>query len=157
MNFKNIVLASFVAMAGFVGMAKADGYFTTRSTGVLITSGTNIEVTSIQIGTGSTVLGGVWAVLVDSNPLTGASSGAGSNLVYETFNLSRFPESQWMHAPLVAFSTNVTGVPYNSYNFVNATGEGRAVENGLSLFIVNNASNGSNPGVTVTVGYRKKK
>jgi len=156
-TMKILVVSAFLGLVGLVGMVKADGYFTTTSTGVFITTGTNIEITSIQIGSGSANAGGaVWAVLVDTVPLSSIASGAGNLLIGETFSLARFPVSQYLIPPLIAYTTNTISMPVTALNFTDASGSGRGVEKGLALFIVNNNSNGSNPGVVVTVGYKKK-
>lgn len=156
-NMKFLVVLSLLGLVGFVGKAKADGYFTTQSTAVFITTGANIEITSVMVGTGSTnPLGSVYAILVDSIPLS-ADGGAVGNLVNERFTTARYPVSQYITPPIMAYSTaSATTNPYTYQSFVDAQGNGRGVEKGLTLFIVNNVSNGANPGVTVTVGYKRK-
>lgn len=156
-TMKILVVSLLLGLVGLVGKAKADGYFTTQSTGVFIATGTNIEITSIQIGSGSANAGGsVWAVLVDSIPLSSIGTTPGNLLPSEVFSLARFPASQYIAPPLIAYTTNTVSYPITALNFVDAQGNGRGIEKGLSLFIVNNANNGTNPGVTVTVGYKKK-
>lgn len=156
---KKIIALALFAVVGMLGQAKADGYFTTSSSAtVIVATGSNIEITSISIGSGTNLLGDVFAVLVDTLPI-GINGPVvdGSTWHGATFSETKFPVSQWIAGPVAAVTTHTAVADLYSTKYLTLpTGEGRNVEKGLALFIIKNSAIGVNPGVVVTVGYRNR-
>lgn len=104
---KNKLILIAVFLLGVVGFAKADGFFTTRSSGVFVTSNTSAEnITSIKVSTGNGI---DYFVLIDSNPCPTLLCASASFP-----DIAAFPVSQWIMPPIVVRSTSALGVGYGA-------------------------------------------
>ena len=146
-------------LLGYVGNvdAAAGGWSTTRSTAVIFSTGSNLELNSVAYSSGSTTWGNAWLVFVDSSPVRTAD-GVGNDLV-DKMLLSEFPVTQYAFPPLMLFSSATINASPNTYNYIDFrdkfTGEGKRFKNGIVMFIESAVTPG--PGTIVTVEYGKKR
>ena len=157
---KKLLSIVVLALFGMVGVGKTAGigWITTASSAVFVTTSTDIEITDVQIGTGSNVLGDVYVVIVDSSPLHVNNPITNEALMNGvTFTEANFPISQWVTPPIIAITTSsAVNSPGYFQSLETPSGEGREIQHGLCIFVIKNSALGSTGATKVTVGYRKR-
>lgn len=154
----------FVAVVMFLGLAAASHaspYFTTRSTGVCITTGSDMELVFVEWSSGSTVMNESWLILADTSCLSGLNGvPPGLTLPATTYasQEASFSADQFITPPIMLFaSATVNGVGsngafWNRIDFTDNSGEGRSLEKGLAII-----QPGAHYNTAITVGYRKRR
>ena len=160
-KIKKLLFIASLMVSGIAANSYAveSGWFTFRSTGICIATGTNLELLDISYSSGSFNWGDAFFVLVDSNAHN--SQGAGSNFVNHNFSEALFPVSQYAIPPVLLFQSSVTfsttgysaveSRTTNKINFVDPDGDGLLFKNGINLFQVGST------GTIYKIRYRKKR
>lgn len=129
---KKIILSLLIVGAFICGIAKkseAANYITSISTGLLVSTATNVEVTGIWVSTGFNTPTS-YLLLIDSYPLSG--QGDGNNLRGQGSVGGAFTEAMYIAPPIIPIpsTASITG-QYNFINFTDKDGRGLPIEKGL--------------------------
>lgn len=141
---KKILLILSLLTVGIVGKVFAgvgDGFYTSQSTGVLVSSDTKIEVLEVWVSTGN---GSTYVLLIDSNTQTIYNTSRAPGLTASGMGVG-----SWVTPPIVAVTTNTYTNTVAKYDLTDKEGNGYTVKYGLNLFQ-------SAVGPTVTIRYRKR-
>jgi hypothetical protein len=157
MNTMKKMLVAVAMFIGLISVAEA-GYYTTRSTAVCITTGTDIELLSVEWSSGSVIATDAYFILADVAcwPYYGAGLTTPAT-TYGNGEGTVWADASQLIAPPVVLTSTVTAagqtLPYwNKIDFTNGSGEGRVLERGLWFL-----QPGTHPGTVFTFSYRQRR